>query len=459
MDVDEDIPIDDLPDNRLWLLVYPGHMSQSQKRRISRFLEASAGSILTRNSDREILNLKKHELLALAVRSLRAGLDVSVVGSFISLASEAGSLIADVALAQFAYVAIRRSSGRSYSMADRKSLRRVLRRLVLEIDGDPILEAFDQYHAEFVSSSEAIRISDVWGQISSSESVRAAYRVIAPNLKSTAHIEGGGKEFEVLKTPLPLWRSSISSSILTTVLSTEFPHFTEVASDIARFICGDESDSLRSLLVVGPPGIGKDSVLRRAAQLVGRPFGEYDLAGSSDNRILKGTSKGWSSASPSFPAGICAQNLYANPLLILNELDCAGGNRRNGNVHEALLGLCEPTTRANWFDDGLGVPLDLGALAIAFTANGTSGTPGALLSRLRILHVEKPRAEHVRDILQQARRRVAAERQVDIDDLAEPSAQVIRNLEAAARKGRFHLRLADRVVRALSELQPAKPMH
>ncbi len=321
------------------------------------------------------------------------------------------------------------------------------------------MEKFDQYHAEFVNSSEAIRLSDVWAQIGTSECARAGYRVIAPSLKSIAHIEGGGKEFEVLKTPLSLWRSTIPPSILTTVLTSEFPHFTEIASDVARFVCGDENESIRPILLVGPPGIGKDSILRRAAQIVGRPFAEYDLAGSSDNRIIKGTSKGWSSASPSFPAGICALNRCANPFLILNELERAGGSRKNGDVHEALLGLCEPTTRENWFDDGLCVPLDLRALAMAFTANGTSGMPGALLSRLRVLHVEKPRPEHVRDILQQVRRRIATELQIGIDDLAEPSEQVIRRLEAAAKQGRFHLRLADRVMRALSNLQSSRPMH
>ncbi len=434
-------------------------MSGSQKRRISRFLQASTGSILTSNSDREILNLNKHELLALAVRSLRAGLDISVVGSFISLASEQGSILAKAALAQFVAEAIRYSAGKRLSVADRRNLQRVLRCLMLELNGDPILEKFDQYHAEFVGSSEAMRLNDIWGKIGSAESMRAAYRIVAPGLKSTAHIEGEGKEFDVLKTPLPLWRSSISSSILATVLSTEFPHFTEISSDVARFVCGEENESIRPILLVGPPSIGKDSILRRAAQIVGRPYAEYDLAGSSDNRIIKGTSKGWSSASPSFPALICARYRSASPLLILSELDRAGGNRKNGNVHEALLGLCEPTTRASWFDDGLSVPLDLGALAIAFTANGTSGMPGALLSRLRVLHVEKPRPEHVRDILQQVRQRISKERQIGIDDLAEPSEQVIRRLEVAAKQGRFHLRLADRVMRALSNLQSFRPMH
>jgi ATP-dependent Lon protease len=234
----------------------------------------------------------------------------------------------------------------------------------------------------------------------------------------------------------------------------EFPHLAGIAGDVANFVAGGSAASLRPILLVGPAGIGKDSILRRAAELVGRPIGEYDVAGSSDSRIIKGTSKGWSSASPGFPASICARYLCANPFLVFSELDRAGGSRRNGQVNEAFLGLCEPSTRRRLFDDGLGTELDLSEVAVAFTSNGVADTPGPLLTRLRIIQLEPPKPEHVSPIVQQARRRLANELKVPLEAITEPAPEVLRRLEAIAQNGRFQLRLADRIVRALGPSAP-----
>ncbi len=455
----DDIPLGEPLDNRLWIANFPGFLNWIQQQRIARFLQDAAGSILAINPNTDLTKLQKHELLALAIRSHRMDISRDVVGSFLALAVEKRSLIALAMLSQVAGQAIRQDEALGKLYTERKAALGTLRFLHRALDGFLFLDEFDKYRDEVAELAEAVRNDEIWAQISASESVRASYRVIAPGLKSLLHLEASAKDLEALKGPLFLWRSKITSSILAEVLAGEFPHFASVAGDIARFVVGDTNEFDRPILLVGIPGIGKDSILRRAAQLVGRPIGEYDLAGGSDSRILKGTARGWSSASPSHPAMICARYRCANPLLVYSELDRAGGSRRNGNAHEALLGLCEPTTRRNWFDDGLAVGLDLSAVAIAFTSNGISATPDALVNRLRIIRLKAPRPEHVRNILLQTRRRIAEERGIDIDDIAELGPQVIRKLETAARHGRFHLRLADRVVRALGHLQPPKPMH
>ncbi len=455
----DDIPIGEPLVSQFWINGFAGFLDQSQQRQIARFLSDSVGMALSIKPDTDLTKYEARDLLALAIRAHRREFDRDVIGSLLALAVQKRSLLALAMLMQFVEQAIRQDELIDKSHTKKKAAFSTLRFFRQAFHGFSLLDEFDKYHHEFVELAEAIRIDEMWAQINASERVRASYRVIAPGLKSLAHLEASAKEFEALKGPLFLWRSRITSSILAEVLAGEFPHFADVVGDIARFVIGETNESDRPILLVGVPGIGKDSILRRAAQLVGRPTAEYDLAGGSDSRTLKGTSKGWSSASPSHPATICARYRCANPLLVYGELDRAGGNRRNGDAHEALLGLCEPMTRRNWYDDGLGVGLDLSAVAIAFTSNGISATPGALINRLRIIHLDAPRPEHVRDILLQARRRVAEERGVSIDHVAVPRLQVIRKLEGAARKGRFHLRLADRVVRALSNLQPSKPMH
>lgn len=457
--MNDDIPFGEPFSNRLWIMKFPGTLNFSQQRQIALFLKETAGSALSIDPSTDLTKLQTRDLLALAVRAHRRGAGPNIVGSLLSLSAERGSLIAIAILAQFIARELRRDADCGYLINDRREAMITLSYLKRALDSVPFLEKLEKYRDDIVDLADAVPSDEIWQNVSGSIGAKADYRVIAPSLKSLSHLEAGGKEFEVLKNPLRLWQTQVSTSVLSLVLAAEFPHLAAIAPDIARFVTGEATESHRPILLVGPPGVGKDSIVRRAAELVGRPIGEYDLAGTSDNRIVKGTSKGWSSATPSHPATVCARSRCANPVLLYSELDRAGGSRRNGNMHEALLGLAEPTTCRNWFDDGLGVGLDLSAISIAFTANGILATPAALLNRLRILQVDKPRPEHVRDILRQAQRRVAEEQAVSLEAILEPSPVVIRKLESAARQGRFNLRLADRIARSLSELHSSMKVH
>lgn len=276
----DDIPLGEPLDNRLWIANFPGFLNWIQQQRIARFLQDAAGSILAINPNTDLTKLQKHELLALAIRSHRMDISRDVVGSFLALAVEKRSLIALAMLSQVAGQAIRQDEALGKLYTERKAALGTLRFLHRALDGFLFLDEFDKYRDEVAELAEAVRNDEIWAQISASESVRASYRVIAPGLKSLLHLEASAKDLEALKGPLFLWRSKITSSILAEVLAGEFPHFASVAGDIARFVVGDTNEFDRPILLVGIPGIGKDSILRRAAQLVGRPIGEYDLAGA-----------------------------------------------------------------------------------------------------------------------------------------------------------------------------------
>jgi hypothetical protein len=449
----DDTYFDEAPATQLWLkgavtMLYPHELT-----RMLDFVRMAAGSALSLDPGVDLPMLPKADLLALAVRAQRAELDSGIVGSLLVLASHRGSSVAEAGLVHL--VGQRCASARfggdrsPAGIAERRMLRRTFRILQSRLDRFELLEKFDHFLAEFVAAGEAVTLGDAWAEFRRSGTDGATHRILAPKLKSVRHLEEGGEAFRLLSGPLPTWRSPVSVAVLAAALAIEFPHLAGIVGEVAAFVAGGSAETQRPILLVGPPAIGKDSLLRRAAELVGRPHGEYDLAGSNDNRILRGTSKGWSSASPSHPVSVCAQARCANPLIQYSELDRAGGSRRNGVVHESLLGLCEPSTRRVWFDDGLGTPVDLTDVAFAFTANGTADTPGPLLTRLRVLQLERPKPEHVRPILEQVRRRHAAASQVRIEDLPEVLPEVVGRLEAVARQGRFNLRLADRIVRSL----------
>lgn len=455
----DDIPIPENSDAQLWSIRGVNGLMPGDVARISSYIHTTAASVLSLDPATDLIRLPHSEIFALAVRAKQAGVEVDVVASLLVLATGRGSTLAAAALAQFVGKRLAESEIFGGDSSDRRKLHRILREVDELLRRRPLLDKFDDLRKEFDAVGEKIRHGKVWAEFKRAGVCGAKHRVLAPNLKSLNHIEGGGDEFKLLSGPVPLWQSPVSTTVLAQVLAAEFPHCADIADDVAQFVAGGSAASARPLLLVGPAGIGKDSLLRRAAEIVKRPFAEYDLAGGSDTRILKGTSKGWSTAAPGHPATICARHRCANPLLLYSELDRAGGSRRNGQMHEALLGLCEPSTRRMWFDDGLGTELDLTDVAIAFSANGLDDTPSPLLSRLRILRLERPKAEHVLQILEQARRRLADELQVPLDMLPEPVPEAIARLEAVAKKGRFHLRLADRIVRALGGPESRTPLN
>ncbi|MFC0385142.1 AAA family ATPase [Muricoccus vinaceus] len=166
-----------------------------------------------------------------------------------------------------------------------------------------------------------------------------------------------------------------------------------------RIATGTPALSLRPLLLVGPPGVGKTRFARRLASALDLRFAGMSLAGVSDSRALEGTAKGWGSAHPCWPLEEIATLRVGNPLLCVDEVDKCGRDGRNGDPLAVLLGFLEPGSAAVHRDPVLGAPCDLSVISWILTANDATRLPGALLSRLRVVEVEPPPAGAFRTIL------------------------------------------------------------
>ena len=229
--------------------------------------------------------------------------------------------------------------------------------------------------------------------------------------------------YAVLTTPLPLTpvgsRQEMDRALQS--LATEMPNFRSVIERIidelalARCTASRAALRLSPMLLVGPPGVGKTRFASRLAACLGLPWGCLALAGSSDSRELAGTARGWSSAHPSWPVEQLVQHRSANPLLVIDEIDKAGGSESNGRAVMSLLTLLERRTSQFFNDECLGGPVDLSLISWILTANSTTGLPGPLLSRLTVMSVQAPATEQVGALLATMTREIAAER-----DLADP---------------------------------------
>ena len=204
--------------------------------------------------------------------------------------------------------------------------------------------------------------------------------------------------------------------------------------------------ALQPTVLVGPAGCGKSRFARRAIEIMRLPYTRMSCAGLSDNRVLAGTARGWSSQSVSLPVSLMMRSRIANSALILDELDKAGGSSRSGRVDLTLLSMIEPETAANYLDEALCTEVDLSRLVWLFTANDRSRIAPLLRSRLDFVEVGPPRPEDFESILEGALRDIAAKYRSEAGHLPDLDAVVVSSMRSGFRDGSLSARQLTKLV-------------
>jgi hypothetical protein len=240
-------------------------------------------------------------------------------------------------------------------------------------------------------------------------------------------------------------------------LVAEMPNFTaaiERVGDVlalARRLPGRTAIRLPPMLLTGPPGVGKTRFARRLAESLGLEFAWMGLAGSSDSRAMAGTSRGWSGAHASWPVDQVATLGCANPMLLIDEVDKAGGGERNGKATDTLLTLLDAGTAARYQDECLGGPIDLSCVSWILTCNDASALSAPLRSRLTIVAVSPPRIDQVGALIASILRDLADEHAVaDARLLPAVPQEILAALQSAYARQPDPRRLRTALARALA---------
>ena len=204
-------------------------------------------------------------------------------------------------------------------------------------------------------------------------------------------LEKGPERFQVKPSGLPVMEH----------LYDELPNFSEVLDDIRRqlALCEDSRDALEitPLLLLGPPGVGKTHFARALAGLLGTGMGFLSMSSMTAGWLLSGASSQWKGARPGKVFETLVDGQYANPVMVVDEIDKAGGEHAYDPLG-ALYSLLEHDTAGSFTDEFAEVPIDASQVVWVATANDGRAIPDPILNRMNVYEVQAPDRDAARRI-------------------------------------------------------------
>jgi ATP-dependent Lon protease len=194
-----------------------------------------------------------------------------------------------------------------------------------------------------------------------------------------------------------------SSSAALDTLYEDCPNFNEVLDDLGRYVglalAGNADFNVMPVLLLGDPGVGKTHFGKRLADAMGTEFEFISMNALSAGFIITGSSPSWKGAKCGKVAERLVRGHYANPVVLLDEVEKASGSTQSDPM-AALYQLLEPETSRNFRDEFIDIEIDASQIFWVMTANSTDGIPAPLLNRMAVYEIPAPTPEQAATIAQ-----------------------------------------------------------
>jgi ATP-dependent Lon protease len=162
----------------------------------------------------------------------------------------------------------------------------------------------------------------------------------------------------------------------------------QILQFIASKISNPSASGL-SLLLLGPPGIGKTSLIKNGiAKALEWPFQFISLGGDSDATTYTGHQFVYEGSHSGKIANCVAQAKSMSMIMMFDELDKISNTPKGEEVQNLLVHLTDPVQNMDFEDKYLsGIPLDLSRAMFVFSGNDVNKIDKILLDRMVVVNL------------------------------------------------------------------------